>query len=128
MNSILIRSGVPVVQSFKMGANIINNAVIQKLFEEASFKVVEGEKLSSILDKNKIYKVDIAFIQAIAIGEETSQLAEVLNNLAEFYTEANKDKIAKFLSLLEPMLMLFVGGSIGFIMIAMLLPIFSMSM
>lgn len=128
MNSILIRSGVPVVQSFKMGANIINNSVIQKLFEEASFKVVEGEKLSSILDKNKIYKVDIAFIQAIAIGEETSQLAEVLNNLAEFYTEANKDKIAKFLSLLEPMLMLFVGGSIGFIMIAMLLPIFSMSM
>ena len=128
MNSILIRSGVPVVQSFKMGANIINNAVIKKLFEDASTKVVEGEKLSSILDKSKIYKVDIAFIQAIAIGEETSQLSEVLNNLAEFYTEANKDKIAKFLSLLEPMLMLFVGGSIGFIMIAMLLPIFSMSM
>jgi len=128
MNSILIRSGVPIVQSFKMGANIINNAVIKRLFEDASSKVVEGEKLSSILDKSKIYKVDIAFIQAIAIGEETSQLSEVLNNLAEFYTEANKDKIAKFLSLLEPMLMLFVGGSIGFIMIAMLLPIFSMSM
>ncbi|HIP12334.1 MAG TPA: type II secretion system F family protein [Arcobacter sp.] len=127
MNSILIRSGVPVVQSFKMGANIINNAVIKKLFEEASLKVVEGEKLSNILDKSKIYKVDVAFIQAIAIGEETSQLSEVLNNLAEFYTEANKDKIAKSLSLLEPLLMLFVGGSIGFIMIAMLLPIFSMS-
>lgn len=128
MNSILIKSGVPVVQSFKMGANILNNSIIKKLFIDASLKVVEGEKLSLILDKSKIYKVDIAFIQAIAIGEETSQLSEVLNNLAELYSEANKDKIATFLTLLEPMFMLIVGGIIGFIVVAMLLPIFSMSM
>ena len=128
MNSILIKSGVPVVQSFKMGANILNNLVIKELFLDASQKVVEGEKLSLILDRSKIYKVDIAFIQAIAIGEETSQLSEVLDNLAELYSEANKDKIATFLTLLEPMFMLIVGGIIGFIVVAMLLPIFSMSM
>ena len=128
MNSILIKSGVPVVQSFKMGANILNNSVIKELFLDASQKVVEGEKLSLILDRSKIYKVDIAFIQAIAIGEETSALSEVLDNLAELYSEANKDKIATFLTLLEPMFMLIVGGIIGFIVVAMLLPIFSMSM
>jgi general secretion pathway protein F/type IV pilus assembly protein PilC len=127
MNSILIKSGVSVVQSFKMGANILNNSVIKELFLDASSKVVEGEKLSQILDKSKIYKVDIAFIQAIAIGEETSALSEVLNNLAELYSETNKDKIATFLTLLEPMFMLIVGGIIGFIVVAMLLPIFSMS-
>ncbi len=127
MNAILIRSGVPVVQSFKMGANILKNSIIKQLFLDASSKVVEGDKLSSILDKNKLYKIDIAFIQAIAIGEETSALSEVLNNLAELYTQANKDKIAKFLTILEPLLMLIVGSLIGFIVVAMLLPIFSMS-
>lgn len=127
MNSILIRSGVSVVQSFQMGANILNNLVIKQLFIDASSKVVEGEKLSQILDKSDIYKVDISFIQAIAIGEETSALSEVLDNLAELYNETNKDKIATFLTLLEPMFMLIVGGIIGFIVVAMLLPIFSMS-
>jgi len=128
MNSILIKSGVPVVQAFKLGSNIIKNSVIKNLFTNASQKVVEGEKLSKILDNNSIYKIDIAFIQAIAIGEETSQLSEILDNLAELYSTQNKDKIGVFLTLLEPMFMLIVGGLIGFIVVAMLLPIFSMSL
>ena len=68
-----------------------------------------------------------AFIQAIALGEDTSQLQLVLNNISELYFEENRDKIKTLLTLLEPALMLFVGGSIGFIVAAMLLPIFSMS-
>ncbi|MEA3383984.1 MAG: type II secretion system F family protein [Campylobacterota bacterium] len=128
MNSILIKSGVPVVQSFKLGSNILKNSVIKELFSDASTKVVEGEKLSKILDNSKIYKIDVAFIQAVAIGEETSQLSQILQNLAELYTTANKDKIGVFLTLLEPMFMLIVGGLIGFIVVAMLLPIFSMSL
>jgi len=127
MNSILIKSGVPVVQAFQMGAGILNNAVLKNLFNTASKKVVEGEKLSSILDNSKIYKIDISFIQAIAIGEETSQLNKVLENLAVLYNTRNNDKISSFLALLEPLLMLFVGGAVGFILIATLLPIFSMS-
>jgi type II secretory pathway component PulF len=127
MNSILIKSGIPVVQSFKLGSNIIKNSVIKNLFLNASEKVVEGEKLSTILDNNQIYKIDIAFIQAVAIGEETSQLSAILQNLSELYSTKNKDKIGTFLTLLEPTFMLIVGGMIGFIVIAMLLPIFSMS-
>ena len=83
--------------------------------------------LPKILDNSTIYKVDIAFIQAVAIGEETSQLSIILQNLSELYNQANKDKIAIFLSLLEPAFMLVVGSIIGFIVIAMLLPIFSMN-
>ncbi len=127
MNAILLKSGVPVVQGFKMSSNTLGNEVLKKLFTEASAKVVEGERLSKILDLSKIYKIDIAFIQAIAIGEETSQLEGVLENLAELYSSKNSDKLGSFLTLLEPMLMLIVGGIIGFIVIAMLLPIFSMS-
>ena len=127
MNAILLKSGVPVVKAFKMSSNTLSNEVIKKLFTEASLKVVEGERLSKILELSKIYKIDIAFIQAIAIGEETSQLESILENLAELYSSKNSDKLGSFLTLLEPMLMLVVGGIIGFIVIAMLLPIFSMS-
>lgn len=127
MNSILIRSGVPIVHSIKLSANILKNSVLQNIFQTASKKVVEGEKLSNILEKNIYYKIDTTFIQAIAIGEETSQMPDILNNLAVLYNEANKDKLGILISLLEPFLMLVVGMIIGFIVLAMLLPIFSMS-
>ena len=128
MNSILIKSGIPIVQAINLSANILKNTVIKRVFVEASKSVVEGKKLSMLLSSNKIYKIDEAFIHSIAIGEDTSKLAQILSNLASLYNEANKDKTDIFLALLEPIFMLFVGSTIGFIVIAMLLPIFSMNL
>jgi len=128
MNSILIKSGVPIVQSINLSSNILKNSVIKKVFVEASKSVVEGKKLSVLLSTNKIYKIDEAFIHSIAIGEDTSKMYEILYNLANLYNESNKDKSDIFLSLLEPIFMLFVGVTIGFIVISMLLPIFSMNL
>ena len=128
MNSILIKSGVPIVQAINLSANILKNSVIKRVFVEASNSVVEGKKLSTLLSSSRVYKVDEAFIQAIAIGEDTSKLSPILNNLASLYSEANKDKTDLLLSLLEPIFMLFVGVTIGFIVISMLLPIFSMNL
>ncbi len=126
IGSLLIRSGVPFVQTIKMSSNILNNSVLQHIFLEAAKKVVEGKRLSdALIESQKI--IDPAFIQAIALGEETSQVELVLVNISELNFEENKDKIALLLSLLEPLLMLFVGGIIGFIVAAMLLPVFSMS-
>ena len=124
--SLLTRSGVPFVQTVNLSANILNNLVIKELFVGASKKVVEGNLLSKSLKESHI-KIDNAFIQSIALGEETSQVENVLTNISELYFEENRDKISMLLTLLEPALMLFVGGSIGFIVAAMLLPIFSMS-
>lgn len=126
MISVLMRSGVSFVQGINLGAKIVNNKVIQKVLEDASNKVVEGSKLSKVLATSS-YKIDTSFIQAIALGEETSELSQILQNLSILYEEESSDKIDIFLSLLEPMLMLVVGGIIGFIVIAMLLPIFSMN-
>ena len=128
MNSILIKSGVPIVQAINLSANILKNEVKKKVFIEASKSVVEGKKLSVLLSVNKIYKIDESFIHSIAIGEDTSKLSQILNNLATLYNEANKDKTDIFLALLEPIFMLFVGSTIGFIVISMLLPIFSMNL
>jgi len=124
--SLLTRSGVTFVQTINLSANILNNKVIKELFLDASKKVVEGKLLSAALNNSKT-KIDNAFVQSIALGEETSQVEKVLTNISELYFEENRDKISMLLTLLEPSLMLFVGGSIGFIVAAMLLPIFSMS-
>jgi general secretion pathway protein F/type IV pilus assembly protein PilC len=126
MASLLVRSGVPFVQTINLSSNILNNLVLKDLFLGASKKVVEGKLLSSALNESNI-KIDFAFIQSIALGEETSEVESVLSSVSELYFEENRDKISMLLTLLEPALMLFVGGSIGFIVAAMLLPIFSMS-
>lgn len=126
ISSVLIRSGVPFVQTINLAAKILKNSVIREMFEAASNKVVEGGKLSSALVNAK-YKINPSFIQAIALGEETSEVSPILQNLSELYFEENRDKMGIFLSLLEPVLMLVVGGIIGFIVTAMLLPIFSMN-
>ncbi len=126
IGSLLVRSGVPFVQTIQLSANILDNEFIKEIFVDASQKVVEGKKLSSALIQSKKILGE-PFLQAIALGEETSQVENVFVNISELYFEENKDKIALLLSLLEPALMLFVGSSIGFIVAAMLLPIFSMS-
>lgn len=126
MCSVLMRSGVPFVQTIRLAANVQSNVVLSELFLKASDRVVEGGRFSVALQSSG-YTLDPAFVQSIALGEETSELEPILSNLSALYFEENKDRIAVFLSLLEPMLMLFVGGVVGFIITAMLLPIFSMN-
>jgi len=128
MNSILIKSGVSIVQAINLSSNILKNEVIKKVFVESSQSVVEGKRLSILLSQNSTYSIDDSFIHSIAIGEDTSRLSEILNSLAQLYSESNKDKTAIFISLLEPIFMLIVGSVIGFIVISMLLPIFSMNL
>jgi len=124
--SLLARSGVPFVENINLSANILNNLVLKELFVGAAKKVVEGKLLSKALYESKT-NIDYAFVQSIALGEETSQVENVLTNISELYFEENRDKISMLLTLLEPSLMLFVGGSLVVIDAAMLLPIFSMS-
>jgi len=125
--SVLISSGVTFVQAVKLSSNTIKNRVISKTFLNASDELVKGKKFSNALSKQN-HKTDKAFIQAISLGEETSQMKDILQSLSELYSEENNDKISTMLSLLEPILILLVGAIIGIIIIAMLLPIFSMNL
>jgi len=125
--SVLSKSGVTFVHAVKFASNVLDNSVMKKEFVDAANDVVEGKKFSSSIAKYGKH-IDRSFIQAIALAEETSEVPAVMQNMAELYFEENKNKIDLFLSLLEPMLILFVGVTIGVIVVAMLLPIFSMDM
>lgn len=126
VGSLLVRSGVTFVQTIDLAAKVLENRVIATVFARAAGDVVEGKRLSQALETRKRL-VDSAFIQAVALGEESSQVERVLANLSQLCFDENRDRITLMLTLLEPLLMLLVGGLIGFIVAAMLLPIFSMS-
>lgn len=128
ISSLLIRSGVPVVNTMKLSSITLSSAVIKELFEQASTKVVEGSSLSNALRQSDVYSIDASFVEAVAIGEETSEVSTMLEHLSTLYIDSNKDRISIFLAVLEPALMLLIGGMIGVIVTAMLLPIFSLNL
>jgi general secretion pathway protein F/type IV pilus assembly protein PilC len=126
ISSLLLRSSISVVQSIRLSADTMNNSYLQSIISDSSKKVVEGQKLYNSL-KSSGFNIENSFLNSIALGEETSQLESTLSSLSNFYIEKNRESIKIFISLLEPMLMLIVGGMVGFIVVSMLLPIFSIS-
>lgn len=125
--SMLLRSGVPFVHAVKLSSNILENLPIKEKLEEASQYVVEGKRFSQALVKAK-FDYDRSFLQAVALGEETSELVQMLENLSQLYEEQNKDFTDTFLGLLEPIMILIVGLVMGVIVAAMLLPIFTLNL
>lgn len=128
ISALLIRSGIPIVNTIRLASITLSSEVLKELFLHASTKVVEGSSLSKALSQNGIYPIDVSFVEAISIGEETSEVASMLEHLSSLYMESNKDRVSVFLSIFEPALMLIIGSVIGVIVTAMLLPIFSLNL
>ena len=126
--SLMLNSGVSYAHAVKLATTTFDNSAFKETFEEASHRVIEGNKLSHSLQKTKGTKPKRNFMQALALGEESSEVANILGNIAALYQEENDDKLKLLLSLLEPFMMLFIGGVVGIIVVAMLLPIFSMNL
>ncbi len=127
MCSLLLRSGMTLVETVKLSSQLLDNVVLAKIFDDSSTFVVQGGKLSSSLMSRNIDILPKSFIQSIALGEETSMLQTVLSTQAVRFDEDNSDKITFMLSLLEPIMMLVVGTIIAIIVLAMMLPIFSIN-
>lgn len=125
--SLMLSSGVAYAQAVRLAYTSFSNSAIKKRFQEASIKVEEGNKLSHALQITKGVKLKRNFMQSLALGEESSEVASVLDNLSNLYAEENEEKLKIFLSLLEPFMMLFIGAIVGVIVSAMLLPIFTMT-
>jgi len=125
--SLLLESGVAYAQAVKLAVGSFGNYKFLDLFEKASEKVIEGNKLSNALQLTKGTKIKRNFLQSLALGEESSEVSEVLENLSKLYAEENEEKLKILLSLLEPAMMLFIGAVVGVIVSAMLLPIFTMT-
>lgn len=125
--SLMLSSGVAYAQAVQLAKATFANYGLRDLFEKASVKVLEGNKLSNALQMAKGVKLKRNFMQSLALGEESSEVAQILDNTSALYAEENEDKLKLLLSLLEPFMMLFIGVVVGVIVSAMLLPIFTMT-
>ena len=121
----LTKSGVPILQALVLVKDIIGNRVIAKSMEEVYDRVKEGDKLSKPLSDSGVFP-SLA-IQMITVGEETGRLDSMLLRVAENYEKMVRDTVKRFISLLEPAMILAMGLVVGFVVISMLMAIFSMN-
>jgi len=125
--SLMLSSGVAYAQAVQLAKATFGNYGLRDLFDKAAVKVLEGNKLSNSLQLVRGAKLKRNFMQTLALGEESSEVAEVLANTSALYAEENDDKLNILLSLLNPFMMLLIGGFVGIIIAAMMLPIFTMT-
>ncbi len=123
---VLSNSGVNFVHASKLASESLQNEVLKSYFKRASSDIVEGKRLSAAL-ASLGFDYDRSFVQSVALAEETSEITKIFENLSKYYKEKNEAKIELFLSMLEPVMILIVGALVGFVVTAMLLPIFSMN-
>jgi len=121
----LTRSGVPILQALLLVKDIMGNRVIARSMETVYERVKEGERLSRPLSDSRIFP-SLA-IQMITVGEETGKLDDMLLRVAENYEKMVKDLVKRFISFLEPAMILAMGLVVGFVVISMLMAIFSMN-
>lgn len=121
----MISSGVPILDALEIVAKTAGNVVIEEIIYEVRGSIAEGQTIAEPLSENDIFPGMV--IQMIAVGEATGALDSMLEKIADFYDEEVDAAVAALTSMLEPLLILFLGGSIGGLVIAMYLPIFEMA-
>jgi type IV pilus assembly protein PilC len=121
----MISSGVPILDALEIVAKTAGNVVIEEIIYEVRGSIAEGQTIAEPLSENDIFPGMV--IQMIAVGEATGALDSMLEKIADFYDEEVDAAVGALTSMLEPLLMLFLGGSIGGLVIAMYLPIFGMA-
>jgi type IV pilus assembly protein PilC len=122
--STLIGSGVPILDGLEITAKTAGNKVIEYAVMEVRAAVSEGKTLAEPLMKSKVFPPMVTHM--IAVGESTGALDVMLSKIADFYDDEVDNAVANLTSMMEPMLMVFLGGSVGFIVVAMYLPIFKL--
>jgi type IV pilus assembly protein PilC len=119
-----VSAGVPMLQSIKLTGETAGNAVIEQSMEDVYASVKRGGSLSGPIERNPIFPPMVGHM--VAVGEETGQLEHMLSKIADFYETEVDAKVKALTALIEPVMIIFVGGIVGFIVIAMYLPIFSL--
>lgn len=121
----LINAGVGMLDTLAITGDISGNRLYRNMWRSVYASVKQGKKISAPLSKTKL--LPRAVTQMISAGEESGKLGEVLDEIAAFYQKQLKDQIKAVTSLIEPIMIILMGGIVGFIAMAIILPIFKMS-
>jgi len=119
-----VSAGVPMLQAIKLTGESSGNVVLEQSMEDVYESVKRGGSLARPIQANPIFPPMVGHM--VAVGEETGQLENLLSKIADFYEAEVDAKVKALTSLIEPLMIVFVGGIVGFIVIAMYLPMFSL--
>ncbi len=122
--SSLLSSGVPIVNSIDIASKTLSNSVYKKALGQTMVNIQKGERLSQNL-MNYSHLFPPMVTEMITVGEETGQTIDILKTLAEFYEESVENFTKNFATIIEPALMILIGGAVGFFILAMIQPMFS---
>ncbi len=120
----LIASGVPILQSLRIVQATVGNSVIASVVDNVCESVNRGENIAGPLQEGKVFPVMVG--QMVAVGEEAGTLDEVLNKIADFYDKEVAFAVRSLSSIIEPVMIFFVGGLVGLVALALFLPMFNM--
>jgi general secretion pathway protein F len=122
--STLLSSGVNILTSMNIAKNLVGNVPIAKAISEARENITEGQSIAEPLRRSGEFPP--LMIHMIAIGEKTGELPDMLRNVAITYEEQVNTKIEAMTSLLEPVMMVVIGGVVGFIVLSVFMPLMEM--
>jgi type IV pilus assembly protein PilC len=120
----LIGSGVSILEGLEITAKTAGNRVISDAIMESRASIAGGETIAAPLQKSQVFPPMV--ISMIAVGEQTGGLDEMLSKIADFYDEEVDAAVSNLLSLMEPVMIVFLGVVVGGMVVAMYLPIFDM--
>ena len=123
--STLLVGGIPLVQAMETAGDSLGTPLLKRAVDAAGKSVREGQPLSGSLKQSKLFPP--LAIDMIEVGESTGALPAMLNSVAEFFEEDVNTKMAAALSLIEPAIMIVMGGFVAFVLIALYMPIFSLA-
>ena len=121
----LIRSGVPILEVLNITANCVGNVVMEQAIRSAAADIEKGDGISAALGRHPIFPTMI--IRMLSAGEQTGKIDAMLERVADFLDDEIETILDGLTSLIEPLLIVFLGVTVGSIVIAMFLPIFKMS-
>ena len=121
--SMLLRSGVPILQALDIVSDTVNNKVISKAVNDVQSSVREGESMAKPLAKHKVFPPMV--VQMLAVGEETGQVDVMLEKVSLFYNQEVEASVDALTSLIEPLLIAVIGGAVGAAVIALYMPMFN---
>jgi type IV pilus assembly protein PilC len=122
----LVSSGVPILQSLAITKNTLGNDVVAKAVGNAHDSIREGENIAPSLETSHIFPLMVTSM--IDVGEETGSLDNMLNKIADTYDEEVDTAVAGMVSILEPVLIIFMGGMVAVIVIALFLPLIQLGL
>jgi type IV pilus assembly protein PilC len=121
----MLSSGVPILDALEIVAKSAGNKTIEKSILYVRAKISEGKNLAGPLAETKVFPSMV--VQMIGVGEATGAMDQMLNKIADFYDDEVDVAVGALTSMLEPLMMVFIGGMVGGFMVAMYLPIFSIA-